>query len=109
MHLAALVSPLRSPSSAGEACSQPATCAYSRGKVAFLRLPGACPAWKCLNIISEGEIDLSRQSMGHLVAGLKSFYLSGRVPLSLSDQLSAVAGPHGPPVPCQRSLSDLLG
>ena len=55
----------------------------------ILRLPGACPAWKCLNIISEGEIDLSRQSMGHLVAGLKSFYLSGSVPLSLSDQLSA--------------------
>ena len=55
----------------------------------ILLLPDACPAWKRLSIISEGGIHIDTQSMGHLAAGLRSFYLSGRISLSLSDQLCA--------------------
>ena len=89
MHLAARGSPLRSPSSAGEACLTASNLRLFTWEGCILRLPGACPAWKCLNIISEGEGRPQQAEHGHLVAGLKRFYLSGRIPLSLSDQLSA--------------------
>jgi hypothetical protein len=45
-------------------------------------------AWEQLCIITDGDLDLSTQSMGHLVAGLGSFRLSGRIPPSLIDQLT---------------------